>query len=122
MPRFVILRHELPPGHDRGTHFDLMLEVGGVLRTWALPELPEVGKAIEAEALPDHRLAYLEYEGPVSGNRGAVSRVEEGEYEKVEETEALLRFRLVGKLIVGMLILRRDEKSPACWTATMSAG
>src|SRR5688572_19690852 len=57
MPRFVILRHEMPLDHNRGTHFDLMLEVGGVLRTWSLPELPATGKVVLAEALPDHRLA-----------------------------------------------------------------
>lgn len=120
MPRFVILHHELPPGHERGTHFDLMLEMGGVLRTWSLPELPEVGKVIQAEALPDHRLAFLEYEGPVSGNRGTVSRVEEGEYHAVEETEVFLRCQIAGKLIDGMLMLRRDEKSPGSWMATLS--
>jgi hypothetical protein len=120
MPRFVILRHELPPGHDRGTHFDLMLEMGGVLRTWELPELLEVGKVIQAKALPDHRLAYLEYEGPVSGNRGTVSRIEDGEYDMVEETGASWRYRLAGKMINGMLTLWRDEKSPGCWIATLS--
>ncbi|MFN0019319.1 MAG: DNA polymerase ligase N-terminal domain-containing protein [Pirellulaceae bacterium] len=122
MPRFVILRHEIPPGYDRGTHFDLMLEMGGVLRTWSLHELPVIGKVIEAEALPDHRLAYLEYEGPVSGNRGTVSRVEEGEYDMLDETEIRLRYRLVGKLLGGMLTLQRDEKNPSCWTAYISAG
>ena len=121
MPRFVILRHEMPPGQARGTHFDLMLEMGGVLRTWSLPELLEIGKVIQAEALPDHRLAYLEYEGQVSGNRGAVSRVQEGEYQVVDETADLLRYRLAGKSIEGMLTLRRDEESPRCWTATISA-
>jgi hypothetical protein len=120
MPRFVILRHELPPSHDRGTHFDLMLEMGAVLRTWSLPELPEVGKVIQAEALPDHRLAYLEYEGPVSGNRGTVSRVEEGEYEMVEETDALLRYRLVGRSLAGELLLRGVDGKSNTWTTILS--
>ncbi|MCE9524843.1 MAG: hypothetical protein K8R36_02165, partial [Planctomycetales bacterium] len=67
----------------------------------------------------DHRLAYLEYEGPVSGNRGTVSRVEEGEYHAVEQTEVYLRYQIAGKLIDGMLTLRRDEKSPGSWMATL---
>ncbi|MBC7855013.1 MAG: hypothetical protein IAF94_16400, partial [Pirellulaceae bacterium] len=111
MPRFVILRHELSPGHDRDSHFDLMLEVSGALRTWSLPKLPAAGKVIRAEPLPDHRLAYLDYEGSISGNRGSVSRVEEGEYEVVEETGGLLRVHLAGKNLRGILELRQAENS-----------
>ena len=118
MPRFVILRHELPPGSDRGSHFDLMLEVGGALRTWSLPELPAVGKVFQAEALADHRLAYLDYEGPVSGNRGSVSRVEEGEYEVVEESGGLLTIQLAGKSLCGILRLRQAESSDATWVVS----
>ena len=117
MPRFVILRHELPPGHDRGSHFDLMLEVGGALRTWSLPELPTADKALQAEALPDHRLEYLDYEGPVSGNRGSVSRVEQGEYEVVTESSGLLTLQLAGKSLRGILELRQIENSVATWVA-----
>ena len=58
-----------------------MLEQDGVLRTWALAEEPAAQAEIAAEALGDHRLDYLEYEGPVSGDRGSVSRWDEGEYE-----------------------------------------
>ena len=39
VPRFVILRHDSP----RGEHFDFMLEAAGVLKTWALPQPPEIG-------------------------------------------------------------------------------
>ena len=121
MPRFVILRHEMPPGRDRGLHFDLMLECGGALRTWSLPEMPMADKPIQAEALPDHRLAYLDYEGPVSGNRGSVSRVEEGEFEVLEESETLLRYRLAGRLLIGVLSLDRDEQRPGFWTAAYTS-
>ena len=120
MSRFVILRHEMPPGHDRGTHFDLLLEVEGVLRTWSLPELPLAAKEIQAEALPDHRLAYLDYEGPVSGNRGTVNRVEEGEYEVLAESAGLLQVRLAGKLLQGNLRLRQADS--AAWMASFRPG
>ncbi len=119
MPRFVILRHETPPGHERGTHFDLMLEVTGALRTWSLPELPAVGKVVSAEALLDHRLAYLEYEGPISGNRGTVSRVEQGEYEVLTEFAGLLRIQLAGGLLQGTLQLRQTSDSAATWEAVL---
>src|SRR5947207_3846041 len=81
MPRFVILRHETPPGFARPAHWDFMLECDGVLRTWALAEVPSPGCEIAAEELADHRLAYLEYEGEMSGGRGTVSRWDEGRYE-----------------------------------------
>jgi len=74
--RFVILTHDHPV-----LHWDLMLDFGEALRTWRLLAEPEVGADIPAEALPDHRRAYLDYEGPVSGGRGTVTRWEAGEFE-----------------------------------------
>jgi hypothetical protein len=120
MPRFVILRHEMPPGQDRDSHFDFMFEMGSVLRTWSHPEFPTEGKRVRFEALADHRLAYLEYEGPVSGNRGTVKQVEAGDYEIVEETETLLRYRLHGKELSGLLSLQRDGVAAHSWKATFS--
>jgi len=108
----------MPPGGVRGTHFDLMLEVGGVLRTWLIPELLVPGQLIQAEALPDHRLAYLDYEGPVSDNRGSVSRVDEGEYEVLAESAGLWHVRLAGRTLRGSLELRQVEDSPGLWTAS----
>lgn len=118
MPRFVILRHEMPPGGGRGTHLDLMLEVGGVLRTWSIPELPVPGQLIQAEALPDHRLAYLDYEGPVSDNRGSVSRVDEGEYEVLADSAGLWCVHLVGKVLHGKFELRQVADSSSQWMAS----
>ena len=120
MPRFVILRHELPPSQDRISHFDFMLEMGSVLRTWSHLEMPAEGTTIRFDALPDHRLAYLEYEGPVSDNRGSVKQVEAGNYETVEESETQLRYRLKGRLLSGLLSLQRDVAVPHCWSATLS--
>ena len=36
------------------------------------------GHTVVVEQLPEHRLVYLDYQGPVSGNRGSVSRVLDG--------------------------------------------
>jgi hypothetical protein len=76
MPRFVILEHDHPH-----LHWDLMLEAGAMLRTWRLAQPPEPGRIVAAEALADHRLLYLDYEGPVSGNRGYVRRWDWGTYQ-----------------------------------------
>ncbi len=75
MPRFVILAHDWP-----APHFDLMLEAGGVLKSWRLLAVPVPGMAVPAEATDDHRLEYLDYEGPVSGGRGVVRRVDGGTF------------------------------------------
>ena len=97
MPRFVILRHESP----RGLHFDFMLEVGDVLKTWALPRLPEAGEEMACESLADHRPEYLDYEGPVSGGRGSVVRQDRGTYLIVRESESQLAVELSGEQVTG---------------------
>lgn len=105
MPRFVILRHETPPGYERPSHWDLMLEFGGALRTWALADEPVVGSTQTAERLGDHRLEYLDYEGPVSGGRGTVARWDEGGCEIVEESGARLIVKLIGRAVQGVLTI-----------------
>lgn len=86
MPRFVLLEHDLTsvaaniPG--AGTrHWDLMIEVEGQepLATWRLLADPTRDSPVVAERLSDHRRLYLDYEGPVSGGRGVVRRVDAGE-------------------------------------------
>jgi hypothetical protein len=73
--RFVILKHATEP-----PHFDLMIEHEEGLWTWSLyrDHLPETVGELDVERIQDHRKAYLTYEGPVSGDRGRVRRVEEG--------------------------------------------
>ncbi len=115
MPRFVILTHD----HPRGLHWDLMLEQGGALATWALAEEPAAGKAITAEPLADHRLAYLDYEGPVSGARGEVNRWDRGDYLVVEESASTLRASLEGTRLRGTIVLRREADR---WTFTYEPG
>ena len=100
MPRFVLLYHECPPGYERPSHWDFMLEAGDWLRTWALAALPRAWHAaqvqtreshadcpelsahdsVEAQVLGKHRRAYLTIEGPLSGNRGTVTRIDAGTY------------------------------------------
>ena len=90
MPRFVLLYHD----HPRGEHWDLMLEDGPILATWEFPKMPEIGDRFEAKRLFDHGLHFLEYEGPISDDRGHVVRVAKGEFETVLRTESkwIVRF------------------------------
>ena len=95
--RFVVLHHVAPESSTRKTHWDFMLEFGDSLRTWALAEPPNPFQEIAAEVLPDHRLAYLDYEGPISNNRGHVTRFDAGTYSLVHEDDTTLTVDLVGK-------------------------
>jgi hypothetical protein len=121
MPRYVILHHEMPTGL-RQSHWDLMLEFGSALRTWALKhELGASQRPEQAEALPDHRLEYLTYEGPVSGGRGTVTRWDAGPYEVELEAPAELRVSLTGQRLQGKLVLKRDGGDGHFWTVSFSA-
>jgi hypothetical protein len=100
MPRFVILEHDHP-----ATHWDFMLEVGTALRTWRLEALPEPGRPVEAVASFDHRAVYLDYEGPVSGNRGTVRRWDSGTFTWVEDTAERVAVMLTGMHLHGLAVL-----------------
>jgi hypothetical protein len=92
-----------------------MLQQGDVLRTWRLKEPPDAESPIIAEELPDHRLAYLDYEGPVSGGRGHVTRWDRGEYETVKSSPMRIVVCLAGECLRGDAVLERSEAS-ANWT------
>jgi hypothetical protein len=78
VPRFTILSHDHPV-----LHWDLLLELDeqGPLATWRILDDPGHGSPWRAEPLPDHRRIYLDYEGPVSGDRGTVTRWDTGVYQ-----------------------------------------
>ncbi len=101
MPRFVLLEHDHPY-----LHWDFMLEVGDALWTWRLDRIPETAESIPAERLLDHRLHYLDYEGPVSGNRGSVKRIDRGDYERLTRDDACdFQIRLSGSRLRGTAIV-----------------
>jgi hypothetical protein len=110
MPRFAILCHD----GLRGRHWDLLLEAGGVLRTWALPAWPEPDVPMPCEALPDHRLAYLDFEGEISAGRGTVTRSDHGTYEIESEGPAEWIVVLDGEKLTGRVALRLTEP-PGQW-------
>jgi hypothetical protein len=107
MPRYVILEHDHP-----SLHWDFLLETGAVLRAWRLAATPQLGAAVPAEASFDHRLIYLDYEGPVSGNRGSVRRWDSGTYtllagEMASASTGPIRLALAGVRLSGAVVLER---------------
>ena len=102
MRRYVILTHDHP-----FLHWDLMVECGDVLRTWRLTTPPSANDDVPAEPIEDHRLHYLNYEGPVSGNRGFVTRWDAGLVESMQEDSGEVRVELTGEKLGGELRLQR---------------
>ena len=109
MPRFVILWHEAGPGLARASHFDLLFEEEGDARAWFVERMIEPGVELSAGELPRHRLFYFDYEGPISGNRGAVSRWDSGTYHAVRSGEDFFEVELLGARLMGSLRLYRDR-------------
>lgn len=108
MPRFVILRHEFPPGHVRASHWDVMFEHGEVLRTWAVERSPDSPGEQQAERLADHRREYLTYEGPISDDRGTVTRWDEGDYETLRDDASGFEARVACRLLRGKISLTQQ--------------
>jgi len=86
-----------------------MLESAGVLRTWRLVRAPAAREPIAAEAIGDHRVAYLDYEGPLSGGRGTVVAWDRGDFEWLANSTLLIRVRFVGSRVNGIAVLRRQD-------------
>ncbi len=120
MPRFVVLLHETPVGYSRPTHYDLMLEHGEILMTWALGQMPTASRSVAAERLPDHRPVYLDYEGSLSGDRGAVNRIDWGEFEWREQTTQRVEVVLRGQKLKGTLVVEQETGSVHRWRVALS--
>jgi DNA ligase D-like protein (predicted 3'-phosphoesterase) len=97
-------------------HFDMRLEVAGVMRSWALPKGPTLDPAVKrlAVEVPDHSIEQNEFEGPTGG--GGVVLWDRGLYEqggRVAWPEALSRghavFVLHGEKLRGGFALQRTR-------------
>src|SRR5262245_3281104 len=111
MARFAVLAHAHPT-----PHWDLFLESGPVLRAWRLLAPLRPGIDVPAEVTPDHRPVYLDYEGPLSGGRGTVSRIDAGTFEWHADLPDQVAVGLAGIRLSGVLTLRRDR---AGWSARL---
>jgi DNA ligase D-like protein (predicted 3'-phosphoesterase) len=97
-------------------HFDLRLEVDGVMRSWAVPKGPSLDPAVKRLALEvdDHSISHNEFEGEIDG--GGVIVWDRGPYEqggRVPWPEALDRghavFVLHGEKLSGGFALQRTR-------------
>jgi len=115
MPRFTVLLHETPPDYPRPRHWDLLLARGAYLQTWALAQPPTNDTPIVADELPPHRLMYLDYEGPISGERGKVTQVDTGEYTLDTDQPDVIKGELFGGALNGRFCLTRSDGNAQMW-------
>jgi DNA ligase D-like protein (predicted 3'-phosphoesterase) len=108
---FVVQEHQAT-----AHHFDLRLEVDGVMRSWAVPKGPSMDPAVKRMAIqvPNHSIEHNDFEGETDG--GWVRIWDRGTYEqggRVAWPEALERghavFVLHGERLEGGFALQRTR-------------
>jgi len=111
---FVVQQHAAT-----ARHFDLRLEVDGLMRSWAVPKGPSLDPSVKrlAVQVPDHGIDHNDFEGPTGG--GGVVVWDRGDYEqggRVPWPEALERghavFVLHGEKLRGGFALQRTRPGP----------
>lgn len=115
MPRYVVLYHQLPQEHQRDSHWDVMLEDGDQLLTWALDKSPVATNESNALQLANHRLDYLFKEGRIAGDRGAVERVDAGDFEWITREPDAISIEIRGEFLNGIVCLRRGTDDHWRW-------
>src|SRR5687767_4931306 len=117
---FVVHKHAA-----RNLHFDLRLEMDGVLRSWAVPKGPSYDQAEKrlAVKVEDHPLEYGDFEGVIpSGNYGAGGIIvwDRGEWVPLEPwkeglEKGKLLFELKGYKLRGRWTLVKIKKAEKEW-------
>jgi len=104
---YVIQKHDA--SH---LHYDLRLEIDGVLKSWAVPKTPPTEPSIRrlAVEVEDHPIEYADFEGAIpEGEYGAgtVEIWDEGTYTLLERKENKLMIEISGRRLKGVYYLIR---------------
>lgn len=116
--QFVVHLHDA-----RRRHWDLRLEMGGVLRSWAVPNGPSLDPADKRLAVQteDHPVEYLDFEDVIpDGNYGAGPMIvwDRGRWVRREDEQTgadKLLFDLYGHKLRGRWTLVRTARDPKQW-------
>lgn len=104
-------------------HWDLRLQEGGVLKSWAVPKEPpaEAGVRRLAVQVEDHPLDYASFEGTIPAGEygaGTVEIWDRGTYRILEQTPVKLWIDVSGRRLSGpyvLLKLKAGEPKDRNW-------
>jgi DNA ligase D-like protein (predicted 3'-phosphoesterase) len=104
---YVIQKHQA-----RRLHYDLRLEMDGVLKSWAVPKEPPTEKGTKrlAVQVEDHPVGYANFEGTIPEGQygaGTVEIWDKGHYALKERDEDKLVFEIKGNKLKGDYCLVR---------------
>jgi len=104
---YVIQKHQA-----RRLHYDLRLEMDGVLKSWAIPKTPPTEKGVKrlAVQVEDHPVDYANFEGTIPDGQygaGTVEIWDKGRYILKERDEDKLVFEIEGNRLRGDYCLVR---------------
>jgi len=102
---FVVHKH-----HARNLHWDLRLEINGILKSWAVPKEPPKTKGVKRLAIQveNHPIEYAKFQGVIPKGLYGAGKVEiwdKGTYELIEKTSKKIEFKLNGKKLKGKYVL-----------------
>ncbi|MCL2445849.1 MAG: non-homologous end-joining DNA ligase [Oscillospiraceae bacterium] len=109
-------RHYVIQYHEASRkHYDLRLEMNGVLRSWAVPKEPSLTEKRLAIQVEDHPLEYRHFEGTIPKGQyggGTVVIWDKGTYDLHTRSENSITFTLHGERLTGKWsLVRMDDKN-----------
>jgi len=108
--RYVVHRH-----HATRLHWDVRLEMRGILASWAVPNGPplEAGKRRLAVHTEDHPIEYLTFHGVIPDGYGAGSMTiwDTGTYELIEEKPNELKIKMKGTRLDGEWVIVQTKQN-----------
>lgn len=106
--RFSVLKHTLPG--DQGWHYDLFFEMEERLFSLKLDQAPS--HDFVALRQFDHRKKYLDYEGPISGDRGFVELWDKGVMKGEVRPGERFQVELFGEKLSACLTVEPTKDRP----------